>query len=848
MKKIFALGCLTILFFNIQSFKTSSTKLSSFLFNETASYITNNNFEQEMLGWNDWNNGLTSIPSQVHAGTYAGKINRTGNGSLQRGGIYLKSNTNYEIKFWARSEFNGQKASLQVVNETTNYKHLNNNSVNLSTTYSPFSFSFSTNSDINTVFISLFKWNQAIGEIFADDFEIVEIGNTPDQIRLINTNTLADMFEGLSYQAKTVKIPLTAFSKELWEIIDGTGSATVTQNGLITAVSNGTVTLKVSYVDTPSIFDEIQLSISPAQSTNVYYVDASGGNDLNDGLLESNPWKTLAKVNSFPFLPGDNVLFKSGETWTEKLILTRKGVFSNPITYTSYGTGDKPKIAPTCVTHSVELKNASYTIFEGFDVSNNCNSKAGDRYGIAIFADNEGEISGIEVKNNEVHNVAGHPIKSKGISGGIVFGNKGETLSRLVDLKITGNHIYDCERNGINGSTYWTNPYRNLRVYVAQNVIERVPGDGIVMKGTLNSICEYNICRDFTSNLPDVDGNAAAGIWPFNSVNCTIQYNEVSGHKASWDGQGFDSDWRCEGTIIQYNYSHDNAGGFILICSNGYDGSNNSQNKNPIVRYNISINDGYRTWGSGANFSPTFHIAGPTLNTQIYNNTIFYKTKPASVDEEFVHSTNWNGWSNQTHFKNNLFVSTDSQNSTFKHRQSTNNNYTNNLYFGNVTIPSEETNALNSDPLFVNPGLDNSTNDYKLKKGSLAIGAGVVIENNGGLDFFGNTVSSTTTPTIGAFEYQTSLAVNDYIHEKDILFSISGSNIVENEISFQVNKNLNETTVKIISLTGQIVFAKKYNSLHKNKQQIALSSVRKGLYFLELNNTNQRQVLKFIKK
>ena len=40
-----------------------------------------------------------------------------------------------------------------------------------------------------------------------------------------------------------------------------------------------------------------------------YYVDATNGNDINNGLSEARPWKTIAKVNASSFNPGDQILF-----------------------------------------------------------------------------------------------------------------------------------------------------------------------------------------------------------------------------------------------------------------------------------------------------------------------------------------------------------------------------------------------------------------------------------------------------------------------------------------------------------------------------------------------------------
>ena len=47
-----------------------------------------------------------------------------------------------------------------------------------------------------------------------------------------------------------------------------------------------------------------------------YYVDATSGNDGNDGLSPGDAWQTITKINSESFLPGDEILFKRGETWS----------------------------------------------------------------------------------------------------------------------------------------------------------------------------------------------------------------------------------------------------------------------------------------------------------------------------------------------------------------------------------------------------------------------------------------------------------------------------------------------------------------------------------------------------
>ncbi len=75
-----------------------------------------------------------------------------------------------------------------------------------------------------------------------------------------------------------------------------------------------------------------------------YYVSPSGS-DSNSGLSTSAPWRSLSKVSSASssFRPGDIVRFQSGGTWYGNLKINSSGTSSAPVTYTSYGTGAKPK-------------------------------------------------------------------------------------------------------------------------------------------------------------------------------------------------------------------------------------------------------------------------------------------------------------------------------------------------------------------------------------------------------------------------------------------------------------------------------------------------------------------------
>jgi parallel beta-helix repeat protein len=76
-----------------------------------------------------------------------------------------------------------------------------------------------------------------------------------------------------------------------------------------------------------------------------YHISASG-NDAANGLSESSPWRTIAKVNlEFGrFNPGDRILFKRGDTFYGTLKVSKSGLPGHPILISAYGSGANPVI------------------------------------------------------------------------------------------------------------------------------------------------------------------------------------------------------------------------------------------------------------------------------------------------------------------------------------------------------------------------------------------------------------------------------------------------------------------------------------------------------------------------
>ena len=94
-----------------------------------------------------------------------------------------------------------------------------------------------------------------------------------------------------------------------------------------------------------------------------YYVDATNGNDDDNGTSPETAWKTIGKVNASSFNAGDSILFKRGETWTTgTLTPASSGSAGDPIIFSDYGTGDKPKINPSGA-YAVNTNNKSNLSF-----------------------------------------------------------------------------------------------------------------------------------------------------------------------------------------------------------------------------------------------------------------------------------------------------------------------------------------------------------------------------------------------------------------------------------------------------------------------------------------------------
>ena len=397
-----------------------------------------------------------------------------------------------------------------------------------------------------------------------------------------------------------------------------------------------------------------------------YYVDATLGNDLNDGLSKKSAWKTIARIQQTKLRPGDKVLLKRGEQFEGTLDLTLQGNSSRPIVIGAYGKDKKRPvvIAPDSSLFTIRILNSSYTTLRDLEIVNHGSTDLASRTGVKVEAKDFGVSKCIHLHNLFIHDVNGSIQKWVGGGSGILLENGGnKVVSTFDSLTIDYCHIQNCKRNGMIWNAYWerTNWHPNLNVRVRYNLIEEVPGDGIVPLGCDGAIVEYNVMRKSPDTMLRSNSEAAAGIWPWACDNTIIRYNESCDHKGPWDGQGFDADYDCTNTVIEYNYSHDNYGGMALMCT-GASSTKDVGNQAPILRYNLSIGDGNRPYPTrGSWFSPIIHVAGPIQNGQIYRNIIHNRIKAAEkIDRSMLTATFWDGYAKNLLIKENIFYAPES--------------------------------------------------------------------------------------------------------------------------------------------------------------------------------------------
>ncbi|MFC8304048.1 right-handed parallel beta-helix repeat-containing protein [Specibacter sp. NPDC057265] len=443
-----------------------------------------------------------------------------------------------------------------------------------------------------------------------------------------------------------------------------------------------------------------------------YYIDSAAGSDTNVGTSPELPWRSLAKANR-NFHPGDKILLKRGSVFDGEaavLQFTGSGTAQEPIMVGAFGDGARPRLNGAGeVENVVSLHNQEHIKISGLEITNlaaqfdtrfglnTSNNREKILRAVNVSARDFAVLRGISLTDLFIHDVNGN-LNSKW-NGGIFFNVAGSIVNgeilgvptKFDDVLIEGNKFERVDRSGIKlVDSVWSNQsltnspntplnwYPSTSVVVRDNQFRHVGGDAITVRDTDGALIEYNLVRH--ARYQNTGYNA--GIWPFQTTNSVIQYNEVSNTHGVQDGQGLDLDHVSAYSVMQYNYSHNNEGGFMLIM-NGF------PQTAPTVRYNISQNDADKT----------FEFArGTAAGTMIHNNTIYSATTlqgPRGGVLDLANSAAGTG-NREVFIFNNVFHYPAGQAfyvgeaATMK----TKAKLFNNAYAGGITAPAEEERAI----------------------------------------------------------------------------------------------------------------------------------------------------------
>lgn len=610
------------------------------------------------------------------------------------------------------------------------------------------------------------------------------------------------------------------------------------------------------FYDSP-IIDKIEvLTDTTARKASKVYISSSTGDDNNDGLTPETAFQTLEKVNSLVLLPGDSLLFKSGDTFTGKLLIQNEGGNNEkPIVIGNYEEGELPVLDGDGYLSAIHIINSGFLHFSNLEIKNDGGpAKPGEsedlRYGMYLqntFTDGtyfehfrftnlvfKNIYPTTQITDNDQTGVNAHAI--------ITSGSWGDDIhpTRFEDVLIENCYFTRTARHAV-----VLKAINNL--VIRNNLFEHVGGAGMVIAaGTTNALVEHNVTNYTGSSIDSRMAGRGSGIWCYRSKNLTVQHNKFMHARGIHDSYGMHIDIGNRNVVYQYNYSEGNEGGFVEILG---------ANVNVGYRYNLSVGDGWRKRGN--RFGQVFWLAGWSGDPQdpvgsdsifVYNNSVYVRdTITPGIWIETVSK-------NARIYNNIINVSGEFGPVVIKNNTGY-NDFDYNIWYGNIPDTDQEgetyrgENALTSNPLYSDEIVVDSAG-FILMEGSPAIRTGKLIFdaerigpfdyffNNGGVDFFGNAVSSTIQPNIGAYNgEETGVGLNDYISNGGFtLFPNPARN--NQRLNIKIPGKFQEKTVSVhlIDITGKQKLKKEF--VRKDVIRFDLKNVPGGIYLVKIKAGN----------
>lgn len=748
-----------------------------------------------------------------------------------------------------------------------------------------------------------FKPNNNANAPFIDKLTLTEIFKPGTTLRTSANRILQGQYTEVFVELEDVTIKIDTVYLEIEE--DATGNSVTRDTTIIFLPGNREICFLITNPE--NILDEnvkVKIAIDSVSSglsigkpdslmlsfvnkASAFYISSSEGNDQYEGTDINSPWKSLERASDFSYVPGDSVLFKSGNTFNGQLRIQRSGAPNAPLYFGAYGNGSKPIIDGANATggawtSAILVNNASHIILEGLEVTNDrrisrpgCDDQIG--YGINIFNDGENVMENFLLKNLTVRDVYAitingvefNNVKVAGIQMHTEINTLEDRVRHIRDVVIEDCYITHTGKYGIwsRHEGAWQDIgndtlNRNMNIVIRNNHFFETGGAGITLARTHNALLENNLIEKSGSGIDPRMVNRGSGAWFWKCNNILAQYNNILHSRGPLDSYGIHVDWGNRDVFIQYNYSEDIEGGFVEILGD---------NINSVYRFNISVNDGFRDYRgnsiwisrfAGRNDEGVTNI--PSDSTYIYNNTIY-------VEDTLTPGVEMKG--KNTFIYNNIFYAAG--NSTIGDPldiwayDDAEIKISNNLYYGEVNslFTGFDDNPLYGDPILANPGL-RDTSGYTLESGSLAFDTAVsfnepvfqmagrgIFSHVSGIadkDLFGNPVNILYEKfNVGAYNGKltdsTQVGISKLTLEKEILVYPNPATNRLN-ISFNSIKNQN-VTIKLISMGGVELYINNLDVITgDNNLLVELPpNFRTGLILLILETEEKRHLSRILK-
>ena len=559
--------------------------------------------------------------------------------------------------------------------------------------------------------------------------------------------------------------------------------------------------ITISYINTTKMrrtlgcFISLTIMIFSPLLATTYYVDASSGNDLNNGISSETAWKTISKVNSYNFNPGDTILFKKGTTWRETLVIPSSGSSGNPITFGAYGTGDKPKILASVTKNSTGdwinesgnlwYVNASKRIYNVIMDSENVvatmveNKEDLDTQGKAWWDETNYRIYLYSTSNPATYyngNIECAQqqmfIKVQGVSyividdldmrysghaGIYIYDNSDNITIQNCDINYTGSNQHGyvfpygqgihtrADHTTISNNTFYSN-YKAIQVVPAPTGCVVAIQNNTISEATGKGEDADGICFSQSGDAKDCSGSVVSG-------------NDIS----EFMDDGIDLYW-AKNVIIEGNIIHDSkvgGEGKGIKCGGAPGSTGNQILRNHVYNINTGNQQGIVT-NSSSDGKIAYNIvhdvkrgivvapltaSGGNNNWEIYNNVLF------NCSEIGIHILKGIDGNNQLYAtaQNNIC---DGQDYDLNCQEYSNVTGGYNCLINDAIVTGSGAYTGNANDLYLtNPlFIDASNNDFHLQLSSPCIEAGIDV----GLtqDYDGNPVPHGGGVDIGACEYQ----------------------------------------------------------------------------------------------